>query len=111
VFRRTNASAFTYADLSLLSALIVDTAVVAAGMPMINYNYDPSTPQSQTRMAVDTAAGVVDEDPQEAMKAQTVVFHCYPPSPLQTQTNGMDISQAAQPRRKRSMTILHPPRC
>jgi hypothetical protein len=75
VFRRTNASAFTYVDLLLsLSALIVDTA---------------STPQSLTRMAVDTAAGVVDEDPQEAMKAQAVAVHYYPPLPLQTQANGM----------------------
>ena len=57
-------------------------------MQMMNHNYDPLTPQSQTRKAVDTA-GVVDEDPQEAMKTQTVALHYCPPSPFQMQTNGM----------------------
>ena len=111
LFQRTNASAFADADLKLpLSALTVDTAVVVAEMVTINYNYDPSAPQSQTRTAVDIAAGVVDEDLQEAMKAQTVAFHYDPPSPLQAQTNGVGISQAAQPGRKHSMTTLHPQR-
>ena len=87
MFLRTNASAFAYADLSS-TVLIVDTVVVAAAMQMMNHNYDPLTPQSQTRTAVDTA-GVIDEDPQEAMKAQTVALHYCPPSPFQMQTNGM----------------------
>jgi hypothetical protein len=111
VFWRTSANAFADADLSL-SALFVDTqVVVVAVMPMINYNYDLSNLQFQTRMDIDTAAGVVDEDPQEAKKAQTVACRCYPPSPLQTQTNGMGISQAAEPQQKHSMTMLHPQRC
>jgi len=63
VFLRTNASAFAYADLSL-SVLIVDTVLAVAAMPMINYNHGPSALQSQTRTAVDTAAGVDDEDHQ-----------------------------------------------
>jgi hypothetical protein len=61
-FQRTNASAFSYAGLSL-SALMVDTAVVVATMQMTNCYYDPSTPQYQNCTAVDTAARVVDEDP------------------------------------------------
>jgi hypothetical protein len=91
-----------------LLASNVDTAVAA--MPMINYHYDPSTPQSQTRTAVDTAASVVDENLEEAMKAKRVGFHYYPLSPLQTQANGVGIDQAAQPRRKHLTTIPHPPR-